>query len=127
MKSLCSFLFIWFWFVILAIITGLQLVARFATLGSPMVRQMMLRKQARLNTSREVDTVMRKCQFGDWFLLVSLARNLNSFIFGEYLSDLASVMDVDKSNNVELTPLNPSAPETVEYPTAALSDKEKYY
>ncbi|CAG0922235.1 unnamed protein product [Notodromas monacha] len=117
------FLFIWFWFVILAVITGLQLVHRFATLGSPLFRHSLLSRRARFNTKSEVDAVIRKCQFGDWFLLSSLDRNLNSFVFSEFMSDLALELDTGSSNNMEMAPLNPSAPE---YSLASIPDKEKF-
>ncbi|CAG0917094.1 unnamed protein product [Notodromas monacha] len=115
------FVFIWFWFVILAVVTGLQIGYRAVTLWSPVLRVNMLRTQARLNSQHELDVVNRKCLFGDWFMLYNLGRNLNHFVFSEFISDLVRVMDYEQNGNVmEMAPLSmPDAPAYVE--------KEKTY
>jgi hypothetical protein len=124
------FLFLWFWFIFLAVLSGVQLVFRIATLASPIFRHTLLKYKAQLNSKREVDAVLRKCQFGDWFLLYNLGRNLNGFIFGEFVTDLSKRMSMDNSRSpdMEMSPLNPTAPETTpEYSLAGLNDKEKTY
>jgi hypothetical protein len=101
-----SFVFIWFWLVILAVITGVQLVYRAVTLYSPVLRQTVLRSNARQVTKRELDILNRKCQFGDWFFLHNIGRNIDHFIFSEFVTDVVRVMDYEQnSNNMEMTPL----------------------
>lgn len=84
------FIFLWFWYVILAILTGINLVALGITLALPKVRLFFLRKQAgRHCDSDDVEIVFRRCQIGDWFVLMLVSSNINQGTFQQVLDGLA--------------------------------------
>ncbi|CAG0894652.1 unnamed protein product [Darwinula stevensoni] len=122
------YVFLWFWFLILAILTGLQLLFRIGTIWSGNLRQYLLRRKAKTIPMRRVAAINEKCQFGDWFLLYQLGKNFKSFVYAELVDDLASVMDRGPSDpkSLELLPLNPSAPEP-EYSLEKAPKDDKSY
>jgi len=81
------YVFLWFWFVILAIITGLFLIYRACTIFLRGLRiRLMSFKYPRSadpdqnNTDRDVMTdVIQHCDVGDWFVLYQLAKNISPF------------------------------------------------
>ena len=84
------FIFLWFWYVILAILTGIDLVIRGITLAVPKVRHFFLKKRAGRNLDYDqVETVFRRCQIGDWFILMLISNNINQTTFQEVLDGLA--------------------------------------
>ena len=83
------FSFLWFWFIVLATLTGLGLLYRLAIVLLPTLRFYIITRKAHFNSSLEVATVTNRCQIGDWFVLSLLAKNLNSNVFGQLITDLA--------------------------------------
>ncbi|KAK2710341.1 innexin inx2-like [Artemia franciscana] len=82
------YLFLWIWFVTLSIISGLALIYRLITLISPGVRLSILQAIAPLADKKELRGINQRCQFGDWFILNRLAKNLDSHIYREFVSNL---------------------------------------
>ena len=85
-----SFSILWFWFIALATLTGLGLMYRLATVLLPTLRFYVINRRAHFNSRQEVTTMTNRCQFGNWFVLSLLSKNLDSCVFGElvtYLSD----------------------------------------
>jgi innexin len=83
----CSFL--WFWFIALATLTGLGLLYRIAIVLLPTLRFYIINRKAHFNSHQEVTSITNRCQIGNWFVLSLLAKNLNSNVFGELITDLA--------------------------------------
>ncbi|XP_011300256.1 innexin inx7 [Fopius arisanus] len=90
--------FLWFWFIILAVITGLALVWRILT--------MILHARSigfnRLIFSMacpgkynpwDVLRVTHEYHFGDWLFLYYIAKNLDNYVFKELLEQLAHDME----------------------------------
>jgi hypothetical protein len=74
----------------LAILTGIDLVIRGITLALPKVRLFFLKKRAGRNLDYDqVETVFRRCQIGDWFILMLISNNINQTTFQEVLDGLA--------------------------------------
>ncbi|KAK4304115.1 hypothetical protein Pmani_023940 [Petrolisthes manimaculis] len=82
------FIFLWFWYILVAVLTGLALVYRIVILVAPPVRKIMLRVRSSLTPSSTVDALSAKCQIGDWFLLYQLAKNMDPIIYREFLEEL---------------------------------------
>jgi len=82
------YVFLWFWFIIVALITAIQVVYRGVTLFSPKLREMLLRARSRLTPEKEVNELCRKFRIGDWFLLYQLGKNIDPLVFKEFLNDL---------------------------------------
>ena len=83
------YLFIWFWFIVLAIMSALSLFYRLAVLLSAQIRLYVLRARARFVPLKDVELVARKCQIGDWFVLILLAKNMDSVLYEELICYLA--------------------------------------
>ncbi|XP_046415596.1 innexin inx2 [Neodiprion fabricii] len=87
------YVFLWFWFIILAILSGLSLAYRAAVVAGPKLRLILLRARARLSPQTQIETIARKCQIGDWFVLYQLGKNIDPLIYKELVADLADKLD----------------------------------
>lgn len=98
------YVFLWFWFIIISIITGIQMVFRAIVLFSPFIREEVL-KLTQLKTSAEqmklVSDICDGLHIGDWFLLFQLARNIEPMIFKEIVADLKGKMGSGSSSAAE--------------------------
>ena len=94
------YVFLWVWFVILALASSLFLLFRACTVFSKRVRTRLLRAQARLAPRRAVEMVARKCRVGDWFLLVLLGANIDSLVFTELVCDLALEFEAQTASRI---------------------------
>lgn len=63
------YIFLWFWFVMLAVITGGMLVYRLFIIFFDPLRKTMLRAKSRLCDPYDLNVVMSVIKIGDWFLL----------------------------------------------------------
>lgn len=91
------YVFLWFWFLFVAVLSGLNLVYRTAVVVMPKFRLLLLRARSRLAPQDEVETITKKCQIGDWFVLYQLGKNIDPLIFKELVSDLAKRLDGKES------------------------------
>lgn len=87
------YIFLWFWFTILAILTGLAIGYRIATIVWPRARLIVFESKARLNANHEVQMIASRIQIGDWFVLMQLGKNMNAFIFKELITEMAHCFD----------------------------------
>ncbi|KAI8429144.1 hypothetical protein MSG28_007691 [Choristoneura fumiferana] len=114
------FIFLWFWFIILAVVSGLALVYSAAVILLPSTREQILKRRFRFGTPKGVENLVRKTQVGDFLLLHLLGQNMSMRIFGEVLDEL--------SRRLHLGSNPPSAPSTVEmapiYPNIDKFSKE---
>nr|XP_022902438.1 innexin inx3 [Onthophagus taurus] len=102
------YIFLWFWFIILAVLSGVALFYSAAVILLPNIRETILKRRFRFGTPSGVDTIIRKTQVGDFLLLHLLGQNLNLMIFGEILDDLVRRLNFGSNSNL------PSAPSTLE-------------
>jgi len=83
------YVFLWFWFVILAFITGTQVTYRVCTIFLPNMRTTLLRARAKLTKHPgQVTAICRKFNLGDWFILYQLGKNIDPLIYREFINDL---------------------------------------
>jgi len=81
---------LWFWFIILAIVTGLQQVYRLLTLFLPTLQQARMRGLARSVPGDMIQDLSSKTGLGDWFLLCQLGKNIDPVIYREFIFELAN-------------------------------------
>lgn len=75
------FIFLWFWYIILAVLTGIGLIVRVVTLTVPKLRLFLLKRQAGKDIDAgQAEIVFRRCQIGDWFVLMLVSSNINQVI-----------------------------------------------
>jgi len=89
------YIFLWFWFIAVAIITGLILVYRMVIIFFPHMRYVTLRSRARLTDRYHVRLVTDKAKIGDWFLLYLLCKNIDPINFRELMQELGKTLNSD--------------------------------
>ncbi|AAS90271.1 innexin Vnx-b17 [Ichnoviriform fugitivi] len=83
------YIFLWFWFYVLAIISGIVVLYRIALLASPALRLYMFRKTCLMNFPDDVQLVHEQLQIGDWLLVHGLWKNTNPMIYKELITRIA--------------------------------------
>merc|ERR1719322_2190122 len=94
------YVFLWFWFVIVSIITGIQLIYRAAIVVMPRLREILLRTRARLAQMQKIETICRESRLGDWFLLYQLGKNMDPLVFRDFINELFSKLEAMKNTDV---------------------------
>ncbi|XP_011170209.1 innexin inx2 [Solenopsis invicta] len=84
------YVFLWFWFIILSILSGFSLLYRVAVIFAPKLRMVLLRVRSRLSPHYQIKIISDKCQFGDWFVLYQLGKNIDPLIYKQLITDLAT-------------------------------------
>nr|XP_023024187.1 innexin inx3 [Leptinotarsa decemlineata] len=102
------YIFLWFWFIILAILSGLAIVYSAAVVMLPSTRETILKRRFRFGAPNAVETIIRKTQVGDFLLLHLLGQNTNQLVFGEVMDELVRRLNFGSNSNL------PSAPSTLE-------------
>jgi len=111
------FIFLWFWFIILSVLSGLALLYSFSLAVYPPIREMVLKRRFKFTVPGGVATIIAKTQLGDFLLLHLLGQNLCSSVFGDILKDLNTTL-----SNGNLYPTVP-----LSFEMAAMSPhKDKY-
>lgn len=84
------YVFLWFWFICLSILSGLSLLYRTVVIFSPKIRLILLRARSRLSPHDQIKIINDKCQIGDWFILYQLGKNIDPLVYKQLIADLAT-------------------------------------
>ncbi|CAH1176180.1 unnamed protein product [Phaedon cochleariae] len=87
------YVFLWFWFILLSVLSGISLLYRVAVVVGPKIRLYLLRTQCRIAAPDQMETIANKCEIGDWFVLYQLGKNIDPLIFKEVINDLAKKLE----------------------------------
>lgn len=84
------YVFLWFWLIILSVLTALYFIYTIGVVLVPGLRKTMLQRNAKSSYSNDdrLDLLMKKADLGDWFLIFLLSKNLDSILFREFISQL---------------------------------------
>ena len=94
------YIFMWFWFLILAVLTAVGMCYRMLTLFSPSVRASTLRTRSQfLLTQAVCQRVVEKLRQGDWFFLNLVGANLDPFVFTRLIQQLDKLMTTRNLGN----------------------------
>ena len=83
------YVFLWFWFLLLGLLTAMVVFYRLIIILSPRMRAYLLYIRFRLIKKECINIIIKKAQMGDWFLLYMLGQNVDSMIFKEVIHELA--------------------------------------
>lgn len=83
------YIFLWFWFLILAILSGLEILYRVLVFAVPKFRYYILYSKCRRVDAEDLKRVLAKCDRDDWFVLSLLCKNMRSGNFKVIIRDLA--------------------------------------
>lgn len=86
------YLFFWFWFVALSLLTGATLAYRLLILFFATFRKIILNSRVRLYSAYYLNVVLKSCKVGDWFLLHMLSKNMDPVNFGLLIDGLGEEM-----------------------------------
>lgn len=84
-----TFIFLWFWYIILAVILSALFIYRLVIVFVPSVRPRLLHARSRTISLKVSTEVSNSSDVGDWWILYMLARNIDPLIYRDILNDLA--------------------------------------
>ena len=107
------YVFLWFWFLILAGISTLALAYRLLVFCIPAIRSGLLQKRARIRFKPSLNVVTTKLHVGDFFLLYLLSKNVELLSFSALMDELSSrLVKRNLHPDLEMTP--PRSPPSAE-------------
>lgn len=83
------YIFLWFWFVILAVFSGFIVGYRALIMLWPASRYLVLRSRSRIADKKDLHVIMSRAGLGDWFLLYLLCKNLEPLNFRDLVQEFA--------------------------------------
>uniref|UniRef100_A0A2P2I1N6 Innexin n=1 Tax=Hirondellea gigas TaxID=1518452 RepID=A0A2P2I1N6_9CRUS len=110
------YVFLWFWFVILTTLTCIAFLYRILVFCVPIIRSGLLQKRGQLRHKVTLEALIPRLQFGDYFLLYLISKNVEGLTFHSLLEALAH--EINESRKPD-----PSDPET--YPLRKLDSSRK--
>ncbi|KAL3205634.1 hypothetical protein MRX96_052959 [Rhipicephalus microplus] len=93
------YVFLWFWFIILAVLSGVVLIYRAFVIFLPQIRFMVLRRRAKLANKDYVERVCDRCKLGDWLILDLLCKNMDPVNFRDLINDYVRRLDHKSIDN----------------------------
>ena len=74
---------------------------RVVSVASQYVRYLLFCNRVKSVNRNDVSTVLRKCYYGDWFILMQLAKHINPAIFHDVVLDLRDKLDAKRAANLQ--------------------------
>lgn len=83
------YLFLWFWFVLMFVVSAIQLIFEIAILTMPSFRSFVIARQTGSYLSGNVKNFIEQdCNHGDWFVLHQIGKNTNRDFYFRFLEKL---------------------------------------
>lgn len=108
------FVFMWFWMVCLAAVTGVFLVYRLAVLLAPQIRVALITVKGGKSTSRsDVEAILEPAslgpleRIGDWLVLYFICKNLDTLLITDLIRHLHKSQAGNNSNTETLKSKDP--------------------
>lgn len=83
------YVMLWFWFIILALITSLYMLYVLAMISVPSLRKVLLERNSKHQHDTEVNVLMKRGTLGDWFVIFLLSKNMDSTLFSEFITQIS--------------------------------------
>lgn len=96
------YVFLWFWFVVLAVLTGAVVIQRALLVSSRALRSRALQYRFHLVTTKDLRQVLDSGSLGDWFLLYLMGQNMEARNFAQVIAEFADYLR-GKPNHGTLT------------------------
>ncbi|XP_003747301.1 innexin inx2 [Galendromus occidentalis] len=87
------YVFMWFWFLILAFVSGFMIIYRALIVFYPPARYHVLAARARLAETKDLYTICHESDLGDWFLVSLLSKNLDSVAYRMFARKLREQLE----------------------------------
>jgi len=102
------YVFLWFWLFLLAFLSACAIVYSAVILMMPTSREAVIKRRFRHGTKKEVQSLIRRLQIGDFLLLHLLGQNINVTQYSEVLHSVINELGGADGGDT------PSAPSTLE-------------
>ncbi|KAK4304114.1 hypothetical protein Pmani_023939 [Petrolisthes manimaculis] len=89
------YLFVWVWTVLLTAVTSAWVVFRILTIVLPSLRHFLLKARVQPEQHGDIEAVLAEASLSDWFLLHSLAKNMERAVFSEFIQQFAKDVQHD--------------------------------
>jgi hypothetical protein len=89
------YVMLWFWYIILAVLTSLYLLYVLAVISVPSMRRVMVERNAKHDIKDRMDVLLKKAQMGDWFIIFLLSKNLDSILFRDFICKLSDKLKMN--------------------------------
>ncbi|KAJ8933592.1 hypothetical protein NQ314_013917 [Rhamnusium bicolor] len=93
-----TYIFIWFWFMILATMLTFLILYRIIIIACPRIRPRILNAKHRSIPIEVCRSLCRKVDLGDWWILLMLGTNMDPIIYREVISELAKKIETTNSH-----------------------------
>ncbi|CAL8139953.1 unnamed protein product [Orchesella dallaii] len=95
------FLFMWFWLLLIGILTSFGLIYRVVVISSKKMRYIMLRLKLKksLCPPKKLEYLVRNFSYGDWFVLSLIQKNMDCWIFSKLVEELVLKMEEMKGKD----------------------------
>ena len=80
---------LWFWFVILAILTACYTVYIVALISMPSLRRSLVTRKASGSNKDQAYHLVDRADIGDWFMLFLVSKNMDSRTYNIFIEELA--------------------------------------
>lgn len=90
-----TYIFIWFWYMILATLLTFVVIYRILMVALPRLRPRLLHVNYKSIPIEVCQSLTRKIELGDWWVLMMLGKNMDPLIFRELISELAKTIESD--------------------------------
>lgn len=87
------YIFIWFWFLFLTLLTMIVIIFRLFILFATRLRPRFLHTRCRFSNIKELRTICKYGNIGDFFVLYLLGKNLDPIIMQEVTQELSKRLD----------------------------------
>lgn len=88
------YIFLWFWFIILSVLSVFSIIYRLQILCIPKLRNFVLSMRVGFSSRNAINRLLTKCFIGDWFILYQLSKNIDSIMFKEIICELNNKWDL---------------------------------
>ncbi|XP_040576797.1 innexin inx2 [Lepeophtheirus salmonis] len=95
------YIFLWFWFIFVAVFTAIHLLLKTVSLISGDFRLFSLNNVASSITRDDLKVVLKKCNYGDWFVLMQLGKLIQPITYHNLLLDIRDRLDKKRAENLD--------------------------
>jgi hypothetical protein len=119
------YIFLWFWFMMIGVLTAINIFIRFLSIVSPCFRlrlyfrllelravmwwrdQKEMKELSDSNPKNEGNTsdlsvVVRNCAYGDFFLIMQFSKHFDPYVFHEFITDVRDHLAKDKRDGRQM-------------------------
>lgn len=94
------YIFLWFWFFILGVLTVISLAIDIAVLVFPEIRLQVMRRWFTFVDRECVEELCKKGGYGDWLLLYLLGRNMDFVVYKTVMEELCTRLNEERRKEV---------------------------